>query len=232
MLIDRESNPVADVAFTPLRIRLRGKHDMLRFSLAPVFRVKSDAAGIATLDYLPPSFDEFAYQIVSEHLAQETFPGSSLSSTQFERETVVRLVRKVPVSGHVFWSDGKPASDVLVQIDGRSSWGRGSSQRHHRRTGADGMFRFEVKPDMFLMIAVVDDEWAALTRAGMITRAGGPVENELGLIKGTVIRGRVTAGPEHTPVAEQSVTLVELGPPLITIDAAGKTVEGTPVLYN
>ncbi len=66
---------------------------------------------------------------------------------------------------------------------------------------------------MSYMIEVVDERWAAVSKAGIVTHEGQPVEGiELRLVPGTLIRGRVTVGPDQQPAAGQEVVLSEQGP--------------------
>ena len=88
----------------------------------------------------------------------------------------------------------------------RLRWGRA-------RTGDDGAYEMDLPPEQSYMIAVVDDEWAAQSLSGIVVREGRPQSGlDLRLEKGSVIRGRVTAGPMSKPAPGQGVLLEEHGP--------------------
>ena len=124
------------------------------------------------------------------------------------------LHRRVPISGRVIGIDGRPAQGILLTIAGRPlSNGSFLTSGTNARTRADGTFRFNERPEMSSMIAVVDERWAAVSKSGIENHEGQPVEGvELRLVPGTVIRGRTTVGPEQRPVVGQEVVLSEQGP--------------------
>ena len=63
------------------------------------------------------------------------------------------------------------------------------------------------------MVHVVDDEWAARSRTGVVVRERQPRSGvDLRLERGSVIRGRVTAGQPPQPAAGVAVMLSEQGP--------------------
>ena len=80
-----------------------------------------------------------------------------------------------------------------------------------------------VLPDRSYMVGVVDQNWAAKSQSGLVTRENRPCDvPNLRLINGTVIRGRITTGAERQPLAGQTIVVSESGPP-VAANAAGDT---------
>jgi hypothetical protein len=127
-------------------------------------------------------------------------------------EVTATLLRNTPISGKVLLPDGRPAAGTLLQAEGR-----GKTNMYCRtlaRTAEDGSYSMPVFPDQSYIIAVLDDDWAAPSKTGVIVREGAPVTGlDFRLGPGTVIHGTVRIGPERRPAADKTVTLIEQGPP-------------------
>jgi protocatechuate 3,4-dioxygenase beta subunit len=120
--------------------------------------------------------------------------------------------------------DGLPGAGIIVEAAGASSQSSSAVFNAHgsTRTTADGTYQMSVPPDHSYMVGVFDQNWAAKTQTGLTARAGEPCDvPDLGLIKGTEIRGRVTLGPARKPLAGQTILLTESGPP-VAVDNTGK----------
>jgi hypothetical protein len=212
--------PVPNVEISPWQINIRGKVGSARPGDSAALRMKTDAQGVATFDFLPLQLQGASFTVRSEALCSATTP-LSISADELERELTFGLLRNVSVSGRVIGVDGRPAAGILLQADGRSLRGGSLAIGQNARTGTDGTFRFMLRPEMSSMIAVIDERWAAPSKSGILTREGQTVEGiEFRLIPGTVIRGRATVGPENQPAADQTVTLIEQGS--IAHDARGE----------
>ena len=196
-----------------MEINIKGKTNGTSLANSPVVRAKTDAHGIATFDFMPERLEQASFSVVSELFVPEFRP-TAFSSTDFEREVTVRVLRKVSIAGRVVGADGQPAAGILLLISGRPLRnGSFLTNGPLARTRADGTFRFEQMPDMSCMIAVIDERWAAVSKTGIVTHDGRPVEGiELRLIPGTLTHGRVTIGPEQQPSVGQEVVLSEQGP--------------------
>jgi len=227
--IDSAGKPIRDVELYPRQLRVKGKINSPITGNSSIFSAKTDANGVATFDFLPERSEQVAFSVASQQFFAEAGRPTLRSSTELAPETTIRLLRRVPVSGRVIGADGQPAAGVLVQIDGGplrdNSFITTSfiTTRKNARTGVDGTFRFQAEPNMSYMIAVVDDQWAAVTVRGIVTHEGQPMDGiELRLVPGTVVRGRVTARPDHQPATNQLVTLVEQEPLVNAIRAPGQ----------
>jgi hypothetical protein len=186
--------------------------------------VKTDAQGVAIVDFLPINFQRASFAVQSETVCPASIP-LGISADDAKRELTIRLLRNAPVSGRVIGADGQPAAGILLQVDGRHASGSFLTSGQNARTGADGTFRFTLRPEMSYMIAVVDERWAAPSKSGILTRDGQSVEGiELRLIPGTVIRGRAAVGPDSQPAADQDVALVEQGPVVNAARAPGQPI--------
>ena len=168
---------------------------------------------MATVDFLPADLARASFVIASQEFAPDSNT-IGFSADDLAREVTVRVRRRVPISGRMIGIDGRPAQGILLTIAGRPlTNGSFLTSGPNARTRADGTFRFNERPEMSSMIAVVDERWAAVSKSGIENHEGQPVEGvELRLVPGTVIRGRVTVGPEQQPVVGQEVVLSEQGP--------------------
>jgi hypothetical protein len=128
------------------------------------------------------------------------------------RPEVARLIPTIDVGGIVQRPDGTPAVGAAVQAQSRTCFGLGNA-----RTAADGTYRMSLRPGPGYIITVLDAERAVLNRTGVTVRAGAPNPDFalLRLTPGTVVAGRVTAGPDNRPAAGEFVYLKLLGPPSI-----------------
>jgi len=225
--IDSAGQPVSNFELWPWQISVSGKIDSAHTGDSPVLRVKTDAQGIATFDFLPEQLRQATFSIGSVEFIPESIP-ISISPEDIGREQTVRLLRSVPVAGRVIGTDGQPMAGILLQADGRPLQGASfMTSGQHARTGADGTFRFKLRSEMAFMIAAVDEQWAAASKTGIITHEGQPIGGiEFRLSPGTVIHGRATIGPEHQPAADQVVALVEQGPFVNAFRAPGQPVVG------
>ena len=78
------------------------------------------------------------------------------------------------------------------------------------RTAADGSYAIDVRPDQSYTVTVADDEWIAPSQS-VDVRAGKPRTGvDLRLARGSVIRGRVTAGEPPQPAPGVEVGLIEV----------------------
>ena len=121
-----------------------------------------------------------------------------------------KLLRRTPISGKVTLPDGKPAVGVLLQAEGRGN--TNFIFRGVVRTKADGSYSMLVYPNQSYIIGVTDENWAAPSKTGVVVGEEAPRESfDFRLGKGTILRGKVTVGPNDKPAAKQPVSLMEQG---------------------
>jgi hypothetical protein len=210
---DSAGRPVPDVPVVPWTIKKKGKFDEVNLSgcaALPPLAPRTDARGIATLDWLPRDLTSgVTFLAESEGYFQ---PGNPyLDPAQKDARLTTQLFRKVPAGGKVSLPDGRPAGGILLQAEGRGT--TNMYFRGYARTAADGSYRFQLYPDQTYIVAVIEPEWAAPSRVGIQVREDQPVKGlDFRLGKGTLLEGRATVGPEKKPMARQVINLIEQGP--------------------
>ena len=107
--------------------------------------------------------------------------------------------------------DGSPADGILVAAEGVGAADLPGSSR--ARTTADGSYKMALAPNQSYTVFVNDTDWAATSRTGVVIREGQRhADVDLQLQAGSLIRGRVTAGPASHPASGVAVILYERGP--------------------
>jgi RNA polymerase sigma factor (sigma-70 family) len=207
--LDSADKPLAGVDIMPITVLKKGKVRSVNFS-GSFAKVRTDARGIATFDWLPRDI-QAGTSFVSASLAYSTPKWPILEVDKPDAELTMRLLRQTPISGKVTKPDGTPASGILVMADGvGDAYPAGSATT---RTAADGSYTIEVPPEQSYMVHVFNAEWAARSRTGVVVRERQPCSGiDLRLERGTVISGRVTAGQPPQPAAGVALSLSEQGP--------------------
>jgi RNA polymerase sigma factor (sigma-70 family) len=208
--VDSAGRPVPGVEMYPVQIQKKGK--LRSVNLSPLsIDPRTDAKGVATFDWLPADLlygTSFFAASLSHHLLE--WP--TLVVNKPETELTARVLRTTRVSGKVTLPDGSPAAGILVEADGvgRTQLPGGSGRA---RTAADGSYEMLLAAEQSYTIAVVDAEWAAQSKTGVVVREDVPQSGlDLTLERGAVIHGRVTAGPGSRLSPGRPVMLTERGP--------------------
>ena len=215
--IDPQGHPIPGVVFRLSSIKGRAKLSYASLHGSRVAWARTDREGIALFDWLPPDRHRDPSSV---DLAPGAYcaPGHWILGLDGKpTETTVRVVRKTLLRGKLVNPDGGPAGGILVEARAADTdspsyifYAGGSV-----RTAADGSYQILVPPDRSYMVGVFDQNWAARSLTGVMARANEPCNvPDLHLIKGTVIRGRITIGPEGKPLAGQTILLLESGPPV------------------
>jgi len=200
--VDRENKPFPGVEVGPWLVKKPG-HESEMNGINSF--VKSNENGVATLDWLPASaegqlsiispFSSFCYPPDHATWFPANKPIEEVTITYFPFEQL---------SGRVTTADGRPAADVVLTIEGQ---GAGDNRfRGHTRTGTDGHYALRVYSEAAYIITASKDDMVAPYKSGVVVRAGKPV-GDIDLVLGpaTRVRGLVTVGPDHKPVAGVSV---------------------------
>ncbi len=222
--IDSAGRPVQGLEMYPITIQKKGK--LRSLNIAPLsIDPRTDVEGIATFDWLPAHLGGWTHfspvtiwggqRLDSPPCAPSELPG--LDPDKPAAELTARFLRLTRVSGKVSIPDGSPAAGILVEAHGvgvnGSLRGFGSGRA---RTATDGSYAMDLAPEQSYMIGVIDDEWAATSRAGVVVREGVPqVGLDLTLERGkraAVVWGRVSVGRDAKPAPGQPVVLDEEGP--------------------
>ncbi len=226
--VDSADKPVPDIGFVPWSIKKPGKLSSANLSGSEICVLKTDVNGTASFDWIPKNFErgiQFLVRGKDYHCPRSP----RLENQEKKTEFVARLFRSTRIDGKVLLPDGKPAVGVLVQAEGRGA--TNNYCRMYTRTAADGSYRMLVYPHQSYIVAVTDKDWAALSHIGIVVREDQPRENlDFQLTKGTMIRGKVTIGPDRKPNAKATVGLIQEGAPvpegLLPDELAGRSRPG------
>ena len=163
--------------------------------------------GLVTLDWLPAHVT--GKISIMAHSADWY---SSDNATWIDPEKPVDevTITQLPyerLSGRIATADGQPVSGVSVMVEGQGSGNNGF--RGGMVTGADGRYSLRVYSEQAYIVTATKGDMAAPYKSGVVVRAGRPVERlDMTLARATRVKGRVTVGKDHQPVAETSVQAV------------------------
>ena len=114
------------------------------------------------------------------------------------------------MTGHVRFTDGRPAPDVTVHVVGAGYEMDGF--RGEIATNADGSFDLRVTPNLVYMVIARGEQGAAPPIEGLVVRRDERVEGlEFELGPATRVHGRVTVGADEKSVAGQDMILTQYG---------------------
>jgi hypothetical protein len=208
--VDSAGRPVPGVEMYPVQIQKKGK--LRSVNLSPLsIDPRTDAKGVATFDWLPADL-LYGTSFFPASLSHDLVELPVLVVNKPETELIARVLRTTRVSGKVTLPDGSPAAGILVEANGvgRSRLPGGSGRA---RAAADGSYEMFLASEQSYKIAVVDAEWAAQSKTGVVVREDVPQSGlDLTLERGAMIHGRVTAGPGSRPSPGRAVMLTEQGP--------------------
>ncbi len=223
--VDSKGRPVRGLQMYALIIQKKGKLRSVNLSPLPI-DPRTDASGVATFDWLPAQL-QFGMEFYSAfdgpppdpEPGMYTGPASpayylpdppTLDPNKPDAELKAVVLRATRLSGKLTRPDGSPASGIRVEANGVGGTTRIPGGSGRTWTAADGTYAMDVPPGESYMIGVIDDEWAAPTLSGVVVREGVPQTGlDLSLVRGSVVHGRVTAGPGSTPLSGRLVTLNE-----------------------
>ncbi|MBN1345328.1 MAG: M48 family metalloprotease [Phycisphaerae bacterium] len=206
---DSAGRPIAGTSITPFRIKKPGKDRGVDVAGSVTSRSRTDARGVATFDWFPANIADlapFTHWDRRYHLPKSI----AIRPSATDRELEVVLLGKTSISGRVLQPDGKPAPGILLRLEGRG--GSDIYIARDTRTASDGSFALDVDPEQSYIVAVIDDNWTAVSKTGVLVKEGKPVVDlELRLIKGTRIHGQVTTEPNDKPGDEKTIALIQEG---------------------
>ncbi len=208
-LKDSNERPVPGVDIVPTTVFKRGKLHSVNLSGSSA-RARTDAQGVATFDWFPGDVKQgTSFYLFTTAYSTTTWP--LLEVDKLDKELTARVYRAGSVSGKVTRPDGAPAAGILIVAEGIGlAYPPGSGRA---RTEADGSYKMELPPNQSYIIDVDDAEWAATSRTGVVVREGQPrADIDIRLEPGSVIRGRVTAGPASRPAPGVTLLLNQQAP--------------------
>ena len=163
---------------------------------------------MAKLDWIPKDGERnvtFLVRHPKYHcpIRPKCIPGSAEDKT-----LVTNVLALATVSGRVTFADGRPASGIRIQGEGRGA----SNQyfRGHTSTQEDGTYSLDIYPDQSTILAVTDDQFGAESITSIrLTEGKKRNGQDFVLGGGTVIHGIATVGNEARPTAGQNATLIQ-----------------------
>jgi len=208
-VVDSADQPVPGIPLTPWTIKKPRKLAYVNCSGTQGTQVVSDANGLATFAWMPRDLEDVTQFLVQDR-AYHCPDTAWLDPAHPDQPLTARLLSNGRLRGRVFFPDGRPAPGVTVQAEGRG-W-TNHYYRNQATSGPDGSYEFVVYPNQSYLVAVTDADWAARSLQGVVVREGEVrTDLDLHLLSGTLLRGRVSLGPEGQPASGQTVTLIERG---------------------
>jgi hypothetical protein len=225
---DSAGKPVPGIEIAPIKLFKRGKLYSVNLSGSSA-RARTDEQGLATFDWFPSEVQEgISFCLAGGSYSLLKWP--LLEVDKLEEELTVQVFRLVSISGKVTRPDGSPAAGILIDAEGVGLAYPAGSGRN--RTAADGSYKMELPPNQSYMVYVNDADWAATSRTGVVVREAQPrADIDVRLQPGSLIRGRVTAGPASQPAPGVAVMLFEQGPVVpagTLVDQPAELVGGAP----
>ncbi|MEW4571427.1 sigma-70 family RNA polymerase sigma factor [Tautonia sp. JC769] len=207
--VDRRGEPLEGVDFYTWLIMKAGKREVANLGGSQSFHATTGADGIATFDWIPAVTAQ-PIQILSRSEGYHAPDRAMIGPEAASGATITaEFLRNGTIRGRVTHADGSPAGGIEITGHG-SGWGFGSSVEG--QTEEDGSFEFSVEAMHNYIIGVIDEEWAAPSRAGIVVEEGQTVDGiDFTLGRGAVIRGTVTIGPDARPEPGAFVQLIESG---------------------
>ena len=124
-----------------------------------------------------------------------------------KHEVQTTMLEMLHVTGRVVDAEGRGIKDAQVRVGG-DSYEMDSFRGTVVRSLEDGGFQIDVNPEMYYMFVAGKDRLASRTHMEMIHK-DAPVPIQLTLEPAVRVRGRVTGGPQHTPMAGSTITLIQ-----------------------
>jgi len=201
--VGQDGEPMAGVRFHVWLLQKDGRRSVVNY-FGRMHPTRTDADGIATFDWLPPSKELLVFWPLDDRYALRRV----IVEKGQTAPVTTTLFRKEPIRGRVVFPDGSPANDVRVTAVGT---GYGLDVGNETtRAGADGGFELRVPPNEAYAVWIRDKDWTAPARLDVVVRPGKPVDGvDFQLAKGTMIQGTVTVG--NRPAASAYINLIESG---------------------
>ncbi len=201
--VDSDGQAVAGIETGPWTIQLPGKLTYVNGFLR--HRVSTDDDGIARFDWIPKRLQRgvtFLTDRDDHHVRENPRVTSDVRSAQ------ATAYRNGWIRGRVTHADGAPAAGVMLQGEGKGQ----TNMYYRRNTTTDERGRYELRPypEQTLTIAVIDESWAARSHSGLKLNEGEVREDiDFELIRGTLVTGTVTVGPDKKPLLNDNATLIQ-----------------------
>ncbi|MGE5609065.1 MAG: M56 family metallopeptidase [Bacillota bacterium] len=203
-VIDEQQRPLQGVRVYPWLFEKPKKGDYLNSSGALGLLRLTDAQGIA--EFMIPA-DNTRQINFWTHLDGYCSPKRWIWNPKFPTmEVEAQLLRQIRVTGRVVDSSGRPVDGAAIRVFG-------DGYQFDEFTGTeesaeDGRFTINVNPEMYYMF--VASKGAMVSRAHLqVLRKEAPAPLDLILEPAMRVYGRVTGGPNTTPIPKAPVTLIQ-----------------------
>jgi len=202
--VDASGKALAGVRFSPWMLGRGDRRSDVNLPGSRTVSATTDADGVATFDWLPPARGSLIFWPQGEGFANRRVVLDEWESGP----VTAKLSRTTTIRGRVVHPDGTPAPGILINATGT---GVGNDHgQSYIRTSTNGSYEMTVSPGEAYAVFVVDDNWAAPSRMGVIVREGQPASGvDFTLGRGTLIRGTVTVGPGGKPAPGEFIRLIE-----------------------
>ncbi|WP_165246772.1 sigma-70 family RNA polymerase sigma factor [Paludisphaera soli] len=194
--VDEEGRPAAGVGFYVWLLKRDDRASVVNYA-SRIHHETTGPDGVATFDWLPRSKYSLAFWPMGDGITSRRI----VIEEDQPDEVSARLERDVKIRGRVTRPDGSPARGIKVLAFGS---GRGNDRGYERtRTDDEGRYTLQVPPGETYAVWVDDRDWTAPARMDVVAPAGRPIEGvDIGLVKGTLVKGRLTVGPDRRPATQ------------------------------
>lgn len=207
--VDSTGRPVPGVVFSPWTLLKSEKLNYANVIPSEIVKVAADQRGVASFDWFPAEVPGETFLPRSRGFTCPELPRCERGGPM---DIEVRVLRDTPLSGTVRFPDGRPAPGVIIRASSEVNL-VAANDLVTARTGPDGSYRMDVPPRVAYMIGVLGEIWVAPSLPNVVVHEGQPRTGlDFTLVRGTLIRGRVTDGPDQRPSVGVQVTLAEQGP--------------------
>ncbi len=209
--VDWQGRPVSGVRVSPWKLEMPGKpghqEPIVLAGVEELWKT-TDQDGVAVFDWLPERFEGSVKFLIRSENYYSGDNESALLKDGSAQELTLRLRPWELLSGRLTHPDGRPAAGIRVRAQGQGTQLQEFCDRFGR-TDAEGRFRLKVFADQVYVVAIIDEQWAAPYRGGIVVRAGQPVSGiDFVLGRATRVHGQVALASDGQPVAGQAVRAV------------------------
>ena len=197
--VDRTGQPVVGVHVLPWMLKRLGQAESANFAGCwPGVVAISDESGVAVFDWLPKLAADAITFIVGYPSEYNCPNGSTVGPATTTTDKTMLVIKLARMSGRVQFADGRPAANI--EVDARGGPGM-FTNGGPSKTKADGSYEMPLDSEAIYIVSVKNDRWVAPSQMGVIVREGHDVAGvDFTLSEGTLVRGRVTYGPDRRPL--------------------------------
>jgi beta-lactamase regulating signal transducer with metallopeptidase domain len=200
-VVDDAGRPLAGARVDPWTFTLPDKGEDLNCGLGAFTRT-TDAKGLAAFDIIPAGNKDLVTFWVDLH--GYTSPDRWEADPAANKELVVTLVKKIPITGQVVDAQGRGVPNADVRLAGKG--GTLENFDDYFKTDADGRFARDVAADMYYVLQAQSGHDVSPVQNKVIRRES-PAPFTLPLAPGKRVVLAVTAGPKNVVVAKPSLTI-------------------------